>query len=72
MKNEVLLKICDMIASGEIPKEVYNKYLGDTPIGFMRKYEIEPKRLRFVHKNAKEAPILFLIDGLYKAEHHIR
>ena len=41
MKNEVLLKICDMIASGEIPKEVYNKYLGDTPIGFMRKYEIE-------------------------------
>ncbi len=38
----------------------------------MRKYEIEPKRLRFVHKNAKEAPILFLIDGLYKGKSDVK
>lgn len=40
MRNKTLHQICRMIASGEIPKEVYNKYLGDTPIGFMTPLEI--------------------------------
>lgn len=34
-KNKTIRQISDMISSGEIPKEVYNKYLNDCPIGFM-------------------------------------
>ena len=80
MKNEVLLKICDMIASGEIPKEVYNKYLGDTPIGFMRKYEIEKFLIKEQNKNRGkwwEDRLHFLLRGLIQncaaaaVEHYI-
>lgn len=69
MKNEVLLKICDMIASGEIPKEVYNKYLGDTPIGFMGKYEIEKFLIKEQNKNRGkwwEDDLRFLLQGLIR------
>lgn len=38
----------------------------------MRKYEIEPKRIRFVHKNEKEEPVLFLVDGLYKGKSDVK
>lgn len=34
-KKDTLKQICKMIASGEIPDEVYDKYLSKTPIGFM-------------------------------------
>ena len=80
MKNEVLLKICDMIASGEIPKEVYNKYLGDTPIGFMKKYEIEKFLIKEQNKNRGkwwEDRLHFLLERLiqncavYAVEHYI-
>lgn len=80
MKNEVLLKICDMIASGEIPKEVYNKYLGDTPIGFMGKYEIEKFLVKEQNKNRDEwweDRLHFLLRGLIQncaaaaVEHYI-
>lgn len=40
-------------------------------IYLMRKYDIEPKRLRFIHKNQTQAPMLFLIDGLYKGKSDI-
>lgn len=40
MKEEVLKQICKMIASGEIPKEVYDKYLSKCPIGFMKEEEL--------------------------------
>lgn len=40
MRNKTLHQICRMIASGEIPSDVYNKYLGNTPIGFMTPLEI--------------------------------
>ena len=32
----------------------------------MRKYDIEPKRIRFVHKKADAQPSLVLVDGAYK------
>lgn len=32
----------------------------------MRRYDIEPKRIRFVHSQADKTPVLFLIDGIYK------
>lgn len=39
-KEETLKQICKMIASGEIPDEVYDKYLSSTPIGFMNYKEL--------------------------------
>lgn len=39
-KEDPLKQICKMIASGEIPDEVYNKYLSKTPIGFMSKMDL--------------------------------
>ena len=41
-------------------------------IFLMRKYEIEPKKLRFVHRTANDEPVLVLIDGLYKGKSDIR
>ena len=34
----------------------------------MRKYKIEPKRIRFIHSYAKNAPKLFLIEGISGAK----
>lgn len=34
-KEKTLKQICKMISIGDIPKEIYDKYLSDTPIGFM-------------------------------------
>ena len=34
----------------------------------MKKYNIEPKRIRFVHKTEKEPPVLVLVEGLYGAK----
>lgn len=39
-KEDTLKQICKMIAGGEIPDEVYNKYLSKTPIGFMSKTDL--------------------------------
>ena len=39
-KEETIKKIAKMIASGEIPKEVYDKYLSECPIGFMSEKDL--------------------------------
>lgn len=41
-------------------------------IYLMRKYDIEPKRIRFVHKTAFDAPVLVLVDGLYKGKSDVK
>jgi len=41
-------------------------------IALMRKYKLEPKRLRFVNKSAGYAPTLFLIDGLYNGKSDLK
>ena len=41
-------------------------------IALMRKYRLEPKRLRFVHKSVGYAPTLFLIDGLYNGKSDLK
>ena len=41
-------------------------------IYLMRKYEIEPKRIRFIHKSAKTEPVLVLCDGLYKGKSEVK
>lgn len=38
--NKTIKQIVKMIASGEIPKKVYDKYLSDCPIGFMNEEEL--------------------------------
>ena len=38
--NGTLHIICRMIASGDIPKDIYQKWLSKTPIGFMTPLEI--------------------------------
>lgn len=39
-KEDTLKQICKMIASGEIPDEVYDKYLSKTSIGFMNETDL--------------------------------
>lgn len=39
-KKETLKQICKMISSGDISKEIYNKYLSNTPVGFMNYKEL--------------------------------
>lgn len=39
-KEETLKQICKMISSGEIPDEVYDKYLSKTQLGFMNYEEL--------------------------------
>ena len=39
-KKETLKQICKMISSGDIPKEIYNKCLSNTPVGFMNYKEL--------------------------------
>ncbi len=38
----------------------------------MRKYKIEPKRIRFIHSKQNEAPKLFLIEGILGAKPSIK
>ncbi len=38
----------------------------------MREYDIEPKRIRFVHKKADAEPSLVLVDGAYKGGRELR
>ena len=41
-------------------------------ICLMRKYDIEPKRIRFIHKNQSSEPSLVLADGIYKGGNELR
>lgn len=41
-------------------------------ITLMRKYDIEPKRIRLVHKKADSEPSLVLVDGAYKGGRELR
>lgn len=38
----------------------------------MRKYDIEPKRIRFIHKKTDSEPSLILVDGAYKGGRELR
>lgn len=39
-REETIKQIAKMIASGETPKEVYDKYLSECPIGFMSEKDL--------------------------------
>lgn len=38
--KDTIIQIAKMIASGKLPKELYDEYLSDTPIGFMGEDEL--------------------------------
>lgn len=62
-------KVCELISSGEIPQEVYNKYLGDTDIGFMPTKEVKECLLRGEWHNIEdEVPSE---DGKYLCEYKL-
>lgn len=52
-----LIRICEMIASGEIPNNVYDKYLSKEPIGFMSETKIFDYLQGGLDKNGKEESI---------------
>lgn len=39
-KKEVIKCIAKMISSGDIPKDIYDKYLSKCPIGFMSEKDL--------------------------------
>lgn len=41
-------------------------------LALMKKYRLEPKRLRMVHPDEKEEPVLFLVEGLMLGGEEIR
>lgn len=39
-KEDTIKQIAKMIASGDLPKDIYDKYLSMCPIGFMTEKEL--------------------------------
>ncbi len=72
-RHEVLCTIDDVAkASARLLKNKGHLVMVHRPsrlcdvTGSMRKYDIEPKCIRFVHSSCNKPPVLFLIDGMYK------
>ncbi len=57
-KEEMLQQIAKMIASGEIPKEIYDKYLGKCPIGFMS----EETLFNFLKQDNREQKLIKYLE----------
>ena len=77
-RHEVLCNLEDIIkASSELVKTTGRIAMVHRPtriaelLFLMRKYKLEPKRMRFVHKNISSPPILVLVEGLYGAKSDI-
>ena len=72
-RDETLSQIVKMIVSGEIPKEIYNKYLSMTPIGFMNyddllsylKRENQELKKQLEAKNIQQKEFIDLLEGMY-------
>ncbi|MDD6734848.1 MAG: tRNA1(Val) (adenine(37)-N6)-methyltransferase [Clostridiales bacterium] len=78
-RHEVMCTLEDVIAvSAQLLKQKGHLMLVHKPgrladiICLMRKYEIEPKRIRFVHKGLGSEPCLVLADGAYKGGRELR
>jgi len=69
-RHEIMCSLEDVIvAARELLKDNGRIYMVHRPerladiITLMRKYKIEPKRIRMVHPNSKKAPNIVLIEG---------
>ena len=77
-RHEVMCTLEDIISvSSELLKQTGRLAMVHRPsriaelLYLMKKYKIEPKRMRFVHKSEKEPPVLVLVEGLYGAKSDI-
>ena len=78
-RHEVLCTLSDVIASasdllcqkGHLMLVHKPTRLADI-ICLMRQYDIEPKRIRFIHKTPDAEPSLVLVDGAYKGGRELR
>ena len=77
-RHEVMCSLEDIISvSSELIKTTGKIAIVHKPsrvaelLYLMKKYKIEPKRMRFVHKSEKEAPVLVLVEGHYGAKSDI-
>ncbi|MDD6215095.1 MAG: tRNA1(Val) (adenine(37)-N6)-methyltransferase [Firmicutes bacterium] len=78
-RHEVLCSLEDVIrVSAKLLKQQGHLVMVHRPsrladiIYLMRCYEIEPKRVRFVHNKIGTEPTLILIDGMYKGGKELR
>ncbi len=78
-RHEIMCTLEDVIAAAaQLLKHKGRLMLVHKPtrladiICLMRKYEIEPKRIRFVHKDPGSEPSLVLADGAYKGGKELR
>lgn len=78
-RHEILCNLEDVIAvSSSLIKTSGHLVLVHQPrrlceiTGLMQKYNIAPKRIRFVMKKAKDAPELVLIDGMFGAKSDVK
>ncbi|MGG7178249.1 tRNA1(Val) (adenine(37)-N6)-methyltransferase [Clostridium paraputrificum] len=69
-RHEVMCNLEDVIAASRVLlKDNGRMYMVHRPerladiITLMRKYKIEPKRIRMVHPNTKKAPNIVLVEG---------
>lgn len=74
-RHEVLCSLEDIIkVSSELVKTTGRIAMVHRPtriaelLYLMRKYKLEPKRMRFVHKNISSPPVLVLVEGMYGAK----
>lgn len=77
-RHEVLCNLEDIIrVSSELIKTTGKLAIVHKPtrvaelLYLMKKYKIEPKRMRFVHKNENQPPVLVLVEGHYGARSDI-
>ncbi len=77
-RHEVMCSLEDIInVSSELIKTTGKLAMVHKPsrvaelLYLMKKYKIEPKRMRFVHKSEKEPPVLVLVEGHYGAKSDI-
>lgn len=77
-RHEVMCNLEDIIkVSSELIKTTGKLAIVHKPsrvaelLYLMKKYRIEPKRMRFVHKSEKEPPVLVLVEGHYGAKSDI-
>ena len=69
-RHEIMCTLEDVIiASRRLLKDNGRMFIVHRPerladiFGLMRKYKIEPKRVRMIHPNAKKAPNIVLVEG---------
>lgn len=78
-RHEIACSQDDIIKAASLTLKVKGSFyminrpdrLADTLVS-MRRYKIEPRRLKFIHTDIKKEPILFLIKGILQGGENLR